>query len=163
MDMDKCIACGACAEKCPAKTSDEFNEGIVKRKAVYVPYAQAVPLIYAIDPDRCIFLKKGKCGACKKICPTDAINFDDIEEPLTLNVGSIIVTAGFKTFDPLVFDNYQHAKLPNVVTSMEFERFLSAGGPTAGHVLRPSDQKEPAKICLLYTSDAADDPTLLYI
>ena len=154
--MDKCIACGACAEKCPAKTSDEFNEGIVKRKAVYVPYAQAVPLKYAIDPDRCIFLKKGKCGACKKICPTDAINFDDKEEPLTLNVGSIIVTAGFKTFDPLVFDNYQHAKLPNVVTSMEFERFLSAGGPTAGHVLRPSDQKEPAKIAWLQCVGSRD-------
>jgi heterodisulfide reductase subunit A len=156
VDMDKCIACGACAEKCPAKTSDEFNEGIVKRKAVYVPYAQAVPLKYAIDPDRCIFLKKGKCGACKKICPTDAINFDDKEQQLTLNVGSIIVTAGFKTFDPLAFDNYQHAKLPNVVTSMEFERILSAGGPTAGHVLRPSDQKEPAKIAWLQCVGSRD-------
>ena len=154
--MYKCIACGACAEKCPAKTSDEFNEGIVKRKAAYVSYAQAVPLKYAIDPDRCIFLKKGKCGACKKICPTDAINFDDKEEQLTLNVGSIIVTAGFKTFDPLAFDNYQHAKLPNVVTSMEFERILSAGGPTAGHVLRPSDQKEPAKIAWLQCVGSRD-------
>ena len=149
VDMDKCIACGACAEKCPAKTSDEFNEGIVKRKAVYVPYAQAVPLKYAIDPDRCIFHKKGKCGACKKICPTDAINFDDTPEQLKLNVGSVIVTAGFKTFDPTVFDNYQHAKLPDVVTSMEFERILSAGGPTAGHVKRPSDGREPAKIAWL--------------
>jgi len=156
VDMEKCIACGACADKCPAKTSDEFNEGIVKRKAAYVPYAQAVPLKYAIDPDRCIFLKKGKCGACKKICPTDAINFDDTEEQLTLNVGSIIVTAGFKTFDPLAFDNYQHAKLPNVVTSMEFERILSAGGPTAGHVLRPSDQKEPAKIAWLQCVGSRD-------
>jgi heterodisulfide reductase subunit A2 len=154
--MDKCIACGACAEKCPAKTSDEFNEGIVKRKAVYVPYAQAVPLKYAIDPDKCIFLKKGKCGACKKICPTDAINFDDTAEQLKLNVGSIIVTAGFKTFDPTVFDNYQHAKLPDVVTSMEFERILSAGGPTTGHVKRPSDGKEPAKIAWLQCVGSRD-------
>jgi len=154
--MDKCIACGACSEKCPAKTADEFNEGITKRKAVYVPYAQAVPLKYVIDPDRCIFLKKGKCGACQKICPTGAINFDDKPEDIALNVGSIIVTAGFKTFDPSAFDNYQHARLPNVMTSMEFERILSAGGPTAGHVLRPSDGKEPAKIAWLQCVGSRD-------
>ena len=154
--MDKCIACGACSEKCPAKTADEFNEGITKRKAVYVPYAQAVPLKYVIDPDRCIFLKKGKCGACQKICPTGAINFDDKPEDIALNVGSIIVTAGFKTFDPTAFDNYQHARLPNVMTSMEFERILSAGGPTGGHVLRPSDGREPAKIAWLQCVGSRD-------
>jgi heterodisulfide reductase subunit A len=154
--MDKCIACGACSEKCPAKTADEFNEGITKRKAVYVPYAQAVPLKYVIDPDRCIFLKKGKCGACQKICPTGAINFDDKPEDIDLNVGSIIVTAGFKTFDPTAFDNYQHARLPNVMTSMEFERILSAGGPTGGHVRRPSDGQEPAKIAWLQCVGSRD-------
>jgi heterodisulfide reductase subunit A len=156
VDMDKCIACGACAEKCPAKTGDEFNAGIVKRKAIYVPYAQAVPLKYAIDPDRCIFLKKGKCGACQKICPTGAVNFDDQPREISLNVGSIIVTAGFKTFDPSAFDNYQHGRLPNVMTSMEFERILSAGGPTAGHVLRPSDSKAPAKIAWLQCVGSRD-------
>jgi heterodisulfide reductase subunit A-like polyferredoxin len=149
VDMDKCIACGLCSEKCPAKTADEFNEGIVKRKAVYVPYAQAVPLKYVIDADRCIYFKKGKCRACEKFCPADAIKFDDTEEIVSLNVGAIIVTAGFQTFDPAAFDNYQHAKFPNVVTSMEFERILSAGGSTAGHVLRPSDRKEPSKIAWL--------------
>jgi heterodisulfide reductase subunit A len=156
VDMDKCIACGACSEKCPAKTADQFNEGIVKRKAIYVPYAQAVPLKYVIDPDRCIFLKKGKCGACQKICPTGAVNFDDKETEISLNVGSVIVTAGFKTFNPSAFDNYQHARLPNVMTSMEFERILSAGGPTAGHVLRPSDGKEPAKIAWLQCVGSRD-------
>ncbi len=156
VDMDKCIACGICSEKCPAKTADEFNEGIVKRKAVYVPYAQAVPLKYVIDADRCIYFKKGKCRACEKFCPADAINFDDTEEILSLNVGAIIVTAGLQTFDPSAFDNYQHAKFPNVVTSMEFERILSAGGPTAGHVLRPSDHKEPAKIAWLQCVGSRD-------
>jgi heterodisulfide reductase subunit A2 len=154
--LDKCIACGACAEKCPAKTADEFNKGISKRKAIYVPYAQAVPLKYAIDPDRCIFLKKGKCGACQKICPTGAVNFDDKEEEISLNVGSVIVTAGFKTFDPSAFDNYQYARLANVVTSMEFERILSAGGPTGGHVLRPSDGRPPAKIAWLQCVGSRD-------
>jgi heterodisulfide reductase subunit A len=156
VDMDKCIACGACSEKCPAKTADEFNEGIIKRKAIYVPYPQAVPLKYVIDPDRCIFLKKGKCGACEKICPTGAVNFDDKKEEISLNVGSIIITAGFKTFDPSAFDNYQHARLPNVMTSMEFERILSAGGPTAGHVLRPSDSKEPSRIAWLQCVGSRD-------
>jgi len=156
VDMDKCIACGACTEKCPAKTADEFNEGITKRKAVYVPYAQAVPLKYVIDPDRCIFLKKGKCGACQKICPTGAINFDDKPADIALNVGAIIVTAGFKTFDPTAFDNYQHSRLPNVMTSMEFERILAAGGPTTGHVLRPSDGQEPAKIAWLQCVGSRD-------
>jgi heterodisulfide reductase subunit A len=154
--MDKCIACGACAEKCPAKTLDEFNEGIAKRKAAYIPYAQAVPLKYVIDPAKCIYLKKGKCGACKKFCPTDAIDFDDKEENITLNVGSVVVTAGYEPFDPSKFDNYQYAKLPNVVTSMEYERMLSAGGPTTGHVLRPSDGKEPRKIAWLQCVGSRD-------
>ena len=147
--MEKCIACGACEEKCPAKTVDEFNEGLSKRKTIYVPYPQAVPLKYVIDAGRCIYFRektKGKCKACEKFCPTEAIKFDDKEASATLNVGSVIVTAGFKPFDPSNFDNYQYAKFPNVITSLEFERILSAGGPTAGHVLRPSDKKEPAKI-----------------
>ena len=156
VDMDKCIACGTCSDKCPAKTADEFNEGIAKRKAIYVPYAQAVPLKYVIDADRCIYFKKGKCRACEKFCPTGAIKFDDQEELVALNVGAIIVTAGFQTFDPSAFDNYQHAQFPNVVTSMEFERILSAGGPTAGHVLRPSDQKEPSKIAWLQCVGSRD-------
>jgi heterodisulfide reductase subunit A len=156
VDMDKCIACGVCSEKCPAKTADEFNEGIAKRKAIYVPYAQAVPLKYTIDEDRCIFFKKGKCRACEKFCPTGAVNFDDKPEEISLKVGSIIVTAGFKTFDPSAFDNYQHARLSNVITSMEFERILSAGGPTAGHVLRPSDNQEPAKIAWLQCVGSRD-------
>ncbi len=156
VDMDKCIACGTCAEKCPAKTVDDFNEGLAKRKAIYVPYAQAVPLKYAIDADRCIYFKKGKCKACEKFCPTDAIKFDDTEKTHTLNVGSVIVTAGFQTFDPARLDNYQYAKLKNVITSMELERLLSAGGPTGGHVTRPSDGAEPKKIAWLQCVGSRD-------
>jgi heterodisulfide reductase subunit A len=154
--MEKCIACGLCAEKCPAKTVDEFNEGISKRKAAYIPYAQAVPLKYVIDPDRCIYFKKGKCKACQKFCPTEAVDFEEKEENLTLNVGSVVVTAGYEPFDPAKFDNYQYARLPNVMTSMEFERILSAGGPTTGHVLRPSDGKEPQKIAWLQCVGSRD-------
>jgi heterodisulfide reductase subunit A len=112
-----------------------------------VEYAQAVPLKYAIDGDACIFIQKGKCGACKKICPVGAVDFDQKPTPATLKVGSVVLAAGFTPFDPAKFDNYQYANLPNVVTAMEFERILSASGPTAGHVKRFSkDGRDPKKI-----------------
>jgi heterodisulfide reductase subunit A len=154
--MEKCIACGLCYEKCPAKTSDEYNEGLSKRKAIYVPYPQAVPLKYVIDKDRCIYFKKGKCKACEKFCPTEAIKFDETEENITVNVGSVILTSGMKAFDPSNLDNYQHSSFPNVITSLEFERILSAGGPTTGHVTRPSDGEEPKKIAWLQCVGSRD-------
>lgn len=147
VDMDKCIACGACTEKCPKKVDDVYNASLKKRKAIYVEYDQAVPLKYAIDPAQCIRMTKGKCGNCEKVCPTGAINYDDKAETLKLNVGSVVLSPGFKPFDPSIFDTYQYTKFPNVVTSMEFERILSASGPTMGHLARMSkDHGEPKKI-----------------
>jgi heterodisulfide reductase subunit A len=145
--MQKCIGCGACAEKCPKKIDDTYNVGLAKRKAAYVEYAQAVPLKYAIDGDACIFIQKGKCGACKKICPTGAVDFDQKPSTATIRVGSVVLSAGFTPFNPAKFDNYQYAQLPNVITAMEFERILSASGPTQGHVKRLSkDGRDPKKI-----------------
>ena len=142
-----CIGCGACAEKCPKKIVDDYNVGLAKRKAAYVEYAQAVPLKYCIDGDSCIYLQKGKCGACMKFCPTDAIDFDQKETEERLNVGAVVLATGYTPFDPSRFDNYQYANLPNVITSMEFERILSASGPTTGHVARQSkDGRDPKKI-----------------
>jgi heterodisulfide reductase subunit A len=147
IDESLCIACGLCAEKCPKKVEDRYNVGLVKRKSAFVEYAQAVPLKYAIDGDSCIYIQKGKCGACKKFCPTGAVDFDQQETTETLNVGSVVLAPGFTPFDPSKFDNYQYAKLPNVITSMEFERILSASGPTTGHITRQSkDKAEPKKI-----------------
>ncbi len=146
VDMDKCIACGTCAEKCPKKVDDIYNEGLVKRKAIYVPYSQAVPLKYVIDRENCIYFQKGKCRACEKFCPAGAINFDEKEMAVTLNVGSLILAPGFKSFDPNRYDTYPHAALSNVVTASEFERILSATGPFGGHLARPSDETEPRKI-----------------
>ena len=154
--MDKCIACGTCAEKCPKKVDDPFNENLIKRKAAYVDYAQAVPLKYAIDEKNCIYFKKGKCRACEKFCPTDAINFEEKEETDSLNVGSVILAPGFKPFDPSRFDTYHYASYPNVVTSMEFERILSATGPYQGHLQRPSDGKAPDKIAWLQCVGSRD-------
>jgi len=154
--MDKCIACGECTKKCPGKTGDEYNEGLDKRKAIYVPYPQAVPLKYVIDPAVCLKLTKDKCGTCAKVCPAGAINYEDKEEILTLNVGSVIMAAGFKPFDPSKLDNYQYAKFPNVVTSIEFERILSAGGPTHGHIQCFPDKSEPRKIAWLQCVGSRD-------
>jgi heterodisulfide reductase subunit A len=142
-----CIACGACAEKCPKKVVDRYNNGLVKRKAAFVEYPQAVPLKYCIDGESCIYIQKGKCGACKKLCPTGAVNFDQKEQNETLQVGAVVLAPGFMPFDPSKLDNYQYAKLPNVLTSLEFERILSASGPTMGHITRQSkDKREPKKI-----------------
>ena len=142
-----CIACGLCAEKCPKKVVDRYNMGLVKRKSAHVEYAQAVPLKYCIDGDTCIYIQKGKCGACKKLCPTGAVDFDQEDSIETINVGSVVLAPGFAPFDPSKFDNYQYANLPNVITSMEFERILSASGPTMGHITRQSkDKREPKKI-----------------
>jgi heterodisulfide reductase subunit A len=156
VDMEKCIACGTCFEKCPKKVDDEYNEELIKRKAIYVPYQQAVPLKYVIDRETCIYFKKGKCRACEKFCPTDAVNFEDKEEKVTLHVGSVILAPGCQVFEPSSYDTYGYQKSPNVLTSLEFERILSATGPTSGHVLRPSDQKEPKKIAWIQCVGSRD-------
>jgi len=154
--VEKCIACGTCAEKCPKKVDDAFNENLIKRKAIYVQYAQAVPLKYAIDKDNCIFFEKGKCRACEKFCPTKAINFEEKEQKIHLNVGAIVLAPGFAPYDPTRYQTYKYAKYPNVVTSMEFERILSATGPYQGHLQRPSDHKAPKKIAWLQCIGSRD-------
>ncbi len=156
VDMDKCIACGVCAEKCPKKIDDEFNESLGKRKAAYVKYPQAVPLKYAIDADNCIYFKNGKCRACEKFCPAGAVDFSQQEKVHQIKVGSVILAPGFKAFDPHVYESYGYGRLPNVVTSMEFERILSASGPFEGHLVRPSDRKAPTKIAWLQCIGSRD-------
>ncbi|MBW2000605.1 MAG: CoB--CoM heterodisulfide reductase iron-sulfur subunit A family protein, partial [Deltaproteobacteria bacterium] len=154
--MEKCIACGLCAEKCPKKVVSEYGAGLAKRKAAYVQYAQAVPLKYALDPENCIYLQKGKCRACEKFCPADAIKFDDVQKDLTVQVGAIIFAGGCEVYDPKIHDVYGYGKSPNIVTSLEFERILSSSGPYGGHLVRPSDKKEPEKIAWLQCIGSRD-------
>ena len=149
VDTSRCIACGACAEKCPRKAEDEYNAGLSARKAAYVKYAQAVPLKYAIDAANCIYFQKGKCRACEKFCPAQAIDFSQTEQRRMIHTGSIILAPGFAAFDPAKHPAYQYRKHPNVLTSLEFERVLSATGPYQGHLRRPSDERTPKKIAWL--------------
>ena len=146
VDPTKCIACGACAEKCPTKVDDLFNGSLGTRKAVYVQYPQAVPLKYAIDPEHCLYFKKGKCRACETFCPAGAIDFNDTDRELTIEVGSLILAPGFRAFDPSDLDTFSYSASPDVLTALEFERLLSASGPTMGHLIRMSDHKECEKV-----------------
>jgi heterodisulfide reductase subunit A2 len=158
VDMDKCIACGACTDKCPKKVDSEYDAGTGKRKAIYVKYAQAVPLKYQIDPDACIWLKKpGACGFCAKVCDAGAINFEDTEKIHQLNVGAVVLASGFETFDPTAAGVWGYGVLPNVITAMQLERYLSASGPTEGHLIRPSDGKAARKIAFMQCVGSRDE------
>ncbi len=146
VEEDKCTGCGACKEKCPTVVPDTFDEGLGTRKAIYSYFAQGIPSTHTIDPDHCRQLNGMKCGICQKTCQADAINFDQEDRIIELNVGAIIVAAGYDVFDPSLIPEYRYKELPNVVTGIEFERLLSASGPTAGHLDRPSDLAVEAKI-----------------
>ncbi len=149
VDNNKCIACGICAEKCPISVKDDFNFGINNKKAVYIKYSQSVPLKYAIEPSACIYFTLGKCKACERFCPTGAINFDQVEETMTITVGAVILAPGFKPFNPDEYDYLGYKKIKDVITSLEFERLLAVSGPNLGSLFRPSDNTEPGKIAWL--------------
>jgi heterodisulfide reductase subunit A len=158
VDMSKCIACGACTEKCPKKVDSEYNAGTGKRKAIYVKYAQAVPLKYQIDPISCIRLQKpGACGFCEKVCDAGAINFDDTEKTHQVNVGAVILGPGFEAYDPRPAQVWGYGIMPNVITALQLERYLSASGPTEGHLVRPSDGKPVTKVAFLQCIGSRDE------
>ncbi|MBQ0163103.1 MAG: CoB--CoM heterodisulfide reductase iron-sulfur subunit A family protein [Treponema sp.] len=153
VDETKCTGCGACIEKCPnAKVPNEFNCNLNNRKAINIPFAQAVPKVAAIDSSYCLHMKglsNGKdniCGLCEKACGAGAINFNQKEEIITEKYGAIIVATGYNPIDLSKFDEYAYNTSPDVVSSLEFERLSNASGPTNGHLLRPSDGKEPKTI-----------------
>ncbi len=156
IDKSRCIACGVCAQKCPKKVASAYDAGLKQRRAAYVSYAQAVPLKYAIDADNCIYFIKGKCRACEKVCPVNAVCFDDEARPMRLQVGAVIVTAGGAAYDPATHDTFDYQRAPNVLTALEFERILSASGPYGGHLVRPSDRREPASIAWLQCIGSRD-------
>jgi heterodisulfide reductase subunit A len=155
IDMSKCIACGECTKKCPRKVDNAYNENLDARKAIYVQYAQAVPLKYGIDANECMYLTKKKCGSCKKVCPADAINYDDQPKNVSFKVGSVVLAPGFAPFKPTDFETYRY-ETKDVITALEFERYLGATGPTMGEVVRPSDKAHPHKMAFLQCVGSRD-------
>ncbi len=157
VDVDLCTGCGICWEKCPKKVIDEvFEAGVGYRKAVYTPFPQAVPKYPVIDPESCIYFQNGKCGACKKLCPTGAIDFDQEEEILLLEVGNIIIATGFETFDARRIPEYGYGRLANVFTSVEFERMCNAAGPTDGEVVLRDGVTKPQAVGIVHCVGSRD-------
>src|SRR5450756_1254860 len=150
VDEELCNGCGTCIEKCPwKKIPSEFDLGLGTRAAIFYPFPQAVPRIPVIDTVNCAYFKNGKCGACKKFCPREAIDFEQKESQLELEIGTILLATGFRDFDPRQSPQYGYGVLQNVITGMEMERLINSGGPTSGKVLLKNGEK-PHKIAILH-------------
>jgi heterodisulfide reductase subunit A len=149
VDEKECTACGDCTEVCPVIRPNEFDVGLATRKAIYTPFAQAVPSAYIINMDDCLGYVPIACNKCVEKCEKKAINFDMRDETVELDVGTIIVATGVDVYDPTEYVEYGYRKFPNVITSLEFERLINAGGPSGGHLIRPSDRKTPKTVAFI--------------
>ena len=146
VDEKECTACGECAKVCPQVFPDEFNIGLSSRKAIYSPFPQAVPAAYVLNPHECLGHNPTVCSKCLEACEKKCIDFHMSDQTLSEKVGAIVVATGLKPHDPKVMDEYGYTRFENVLTSLEFERLVNAGGPTRGAVVRPTDRKKPKSI-----------------
>ncbi len=142
----ECTSCGDCANVCPVVVPDEFQMGLGSRKAIHIPFPQAVPAAYLVKAEECLGQNPIACGKCIEACEKKCIDFDMQDEILDVEVGAIIVATGMDVYDPTALDEYGYTRFPNVVTSLEFERLISTGGPLGGHFGRPGDLKRPRRI-----------------
>ena len=156
VDEEKCVGCGTCAEYCPVKIPDAYNENLSTYKCIFVPFPQAVPAVSIIDPTQCLFTLRRECQICLPVCKNKAIDLHQQEQKLEIEVGSIILAPGYETFDPQLQSEYGYKRLSNVVTSLEFERILSASGPYRGEIKRPSDRKRPKRIAWIQCIGSRD-------
>jgi heterodisulfide reductase subunit A len=148
---DKCTGCGECAKHCPVTAIDSYNEGMSRRAAVYLRYPQAIPKVFLIDRDACI-----GCGLCERACLAGAVDYGDKENVEKISVGSVILAPGFEVFDAERRPEFGYGVFPNVMTSIEFERILSATGPHRSHLLRPSDGAIPERIAFIQCVGSRD-------
>jgi heterodisulfide reductase subunit A len=155
VDKDKCTGCGLCQEKCPWKVPSEFDLGLGKRKAIYTPFAQAVPNIPVIDTEHCAYFLKGTCRACEKFCEAKAINFEQQDEIIEVDVGNIILATGYGVFKPTGIYEYGYGNLANVITSLEFERMVNSAGPTQGEIIL-KDGSHPKSVAIIHCVGSRD-------
>jgi heterodisulfide reductase subunit A len=162
VDEDECTACGDCVVDCPVNIPDEYQQGLSSRKAIYIQLPQAVPSAYLIDMDNCLGNNPIACGKCQEACEKNCINFDMEDEIIELEVGTIVVATGMDVYDPTELDEFGYRSYENVITSMEFERLICAGGPADGHFVRPTDHERPKRIgfiqCVGSRSDNRGNP-----
>ncbi|MEW6667646.1 MAG: CoB--CoM heterodisulfide reductase iron-sulfur subunit A family protein [Thermodesulfobacteriota bacterium] len=156
VEESKCVGCGDCAAKCPTKVLDEFNAGLGNRKAIYKYFPQAVPSTYVIDPVHCRVLQGKKCGTCEKTCKAKAVNYEQKDSEIVLEVGAVVMATGFDLYDVSPLKEYGWGTFRNVLTAMQFERMICASGPTGGHLKRPSDGKEPKSLAFVQCVGSRD-------
>ncbi|MDL1965800.1 MAG: CoB--CoM heterodisulfide reductase iron-sulfur subunit A family protein [Candidatus Desulfofervidus auxilii] len=152
-----CTICGKCVEACPEERTDEFNYGLSKTKAIYLPHEMAFPAKYAIDETAC-----NKCGKCVEACPYNAIDLNEEVKTVDLKVGAIIWATGWKPYDATKMDKLGFGKYPNVITNVMMERLAAVNGPTKGKILRPSDHKPPKSIAFVQCAGSRDENHLPY-
>ena len=162
VDEKRCTGDGVCVEKCPARTPDEYSAGMGQRKAIYIPFPQAIPRKATIDAEHCLYVQKGICRVCEKVCPTAAINFEETPEMIELKVGAVIVATGFEEYDPSKKREYGYGLYRNVITQFQLARLLDIDGPTKGELLRPSDGKEPETILMIQCVGSRDEKANMY-
>jgi heterodisulfide reductase subunit A len=157
INEELCTGCGTCVEKCPwKKIPSEFDLGLGNRSAIYFHFSQTIPRVPVIDTQNCAYFQKGKCRACEKFCPRNAIDFEQQDELIDLEVGTIILATGFKDFDPTLSPQYGYGRLDNVLTGLEFERLVNSAGPTLGEV-RLKDGRKPERIAILHCVGSRGD------
>ena len=157
INEELCTGCGICQEKCPKKVIDDIYEaGLGYRKAVYTPFAQAVPNFPVMDKENCTYFIKGTCKACEKFCPTGAIDFNQQDEMLHIDVGNIVLATGYDLFDARRVSNYGYGRLPNVFTSLEFERLSNAAGPTSGDIVLRDGKTTPKSVGIIHCVGSRD-------
>ncbi len=159
IDAARCTACGDCVAKCPVKVPSEFEEGLSTRKAVYLPFPQAVPRKMTIDKEHCRKLTSGKCGVCQKACQAGAVDYEQEDQIVDMEVAAIVIANGFDLMDASTLPQYGLGVCKDVVTSIQLERILSASGPTGGHLQRPSDGKEPRNLGFIQCVGSRDART----
>lgn len=157
VDMSKCTGCGECLQKCPVRVASKFDLGLGQRRAIYIPFPQAAPNFPVIDREHCRFFREGKCKVCQRVCPAEAIDYEQEDEIITEKVGAILVATRFDLSDPTEYSEYGGGRYKDVISGLQLERMINASGPTEGHLKRPSDGQELKTIVFIQCVGSRDE------